>query len=98
MMRRRWSVRAYLWLLLLAVAVPCASVLIYSLSADAQYGRAQAEATAMSLAQLVAGHISEFLGEAEQLAATLAQRPAIRAVDANRRDPVFDQFLALHPQ
>ena len=97
-MQKRWSIRTYLWLLALAVAVPCAGLLTYSILSDARHDQDQVGTTTLTLAQLVASQTKQFLGDAESLAAKLSQRPAIRALDPKRRDPVFDQFLDLHPQ
>ncbi len=87
----------YLWVLALAVTVPCAGVLIYSISSDARHDERQVRATTFSLAQLVASQIQQFLSDAESLGAKLTERPLIRSLD-HHRDPIFDQFLDLHPQ
>ena len=97
-MAKRWSVRTYLSLLALAVAVPCAALLVYAVTNEARREKRQLEATTLSLAQLVAAQARQFLNEAEIVAVKLSQRPLVRAVDAQQRDPVFDQFLDLHPQ
>src|SRR5882724_10284464 len=97
-MQKRWSIRTYLWLLAVAVAVPCAGLLIYSIVSDARHDQDQVGTTTLTLAQLVASQTKQFLGDAENLAAKLSQRPAIRALDPKQRDPIFDQFLDLQPQ
>jgi PAS domain S-box-containing protein len=97
-MQKSWSVRTYLWLLALAVAVPCAVALVYSIAADARHDERQIEATTLSLAQLVAAQAQQFLRDAENVAGKLSQRPLIQALDPKMRDPIFDQFLDLYPQ
>jgi signal transduction histidine kinase len=87
-----------LWLLALAVAVPCAAVIAYSIASDARHDEHQAEATTLSVAQLIGSQIQQFVTDATNVAATLAKHPQIRALDPNVRDPVFNQFLELHPQ
>src|SRR5262245_50643084 len=98
LMQKRWSIRTYLWLLVLAVAVPCAGVLVYSIASTARQDERQAQATAASLAKLVASQTQQLLTDGEAIAVKLAQRPAIRALNPNQRLPIFDQFLDLHPQ
>jgi len=97
-MRKRWSVRTYLWLLALAVAAPCAGVLVYSIASDAAHDERQVEATTLSLAQAVGSQTQQFLSDAESIGTKLCERPLIRALDPSQRDPVFDQFLDWHPQ
>src|SRR5262245_39279098 len=97
-MEARWSVRTYLWLLALAVAVPCAGMLVYSIASEARQDQRDLEATTLSLARLVASQTRQVLSDAEKLLGSLSQRPLMRALDQNQRDPVFDQFLDLHPQ
>jgi PAS domain S-box-containing protein len=97
-MQKRWSIRTYLGLLALAVAVPCALLLVYSIVGDARQDSRQIETTTLNLAQLVASHCQQFITDAEHLATKLSQRPQIRGLDAKVRDPIFDQFLDLYPQ
>jgi len=82
---KRWSIRTYLWLLALAVAVPCAGLLTYSIFSDARHDQDQVGTTTLTLAQLVGSQTKQFLGDAESLAAKLSQRPGIRALDPKRR-------------
>jgi len=97
-MQKRWSIRTYLWLLALAVAIPCAGLLIYTILSEARHDQDQVATTTLSLAQLVGSQTKQFLGDAENLATKLSQSPTIRAMDPNQRDPMFDQFIDLHPQ
>src|SRR5690349_6550612 len=66
-MRKHWSIRAYLWLLALAVALPCAGLLTYSILNEARHDQDQVGATTLSLAQLVASQTKQFLDDAENL-------------------------------
>jgi len=47
-MKNRWSIRTYLWLLALAVAAPCAGVLVYSIANDASHEEREMRATTAS--------------------------------------------------
>jgi signal transduction histidine kinase len=98
MMKQRWSVRRYLWSLALAVALPCAAVLAYSIVSDARHAELQARATTLGLAQLVASQTQQFIADAENVLRRLATRQLVRALDPERRPAVFDTFLDLHPQ
>jgi signal transduction histidine kinase len=100
-MKSRWSIRTYLWLLALAVAVPCAGVLIYSHATDASHEQREMEATTLSLAQLVAAQTQAFLEDSETIERILVQRRAIQAAldpSPDARPGILDQFLFLHPQ
>src|SRR5580765_5042900 len=97
-MKSRWSIRTYLWLLALAVAVPCAGVLVYSIANDASHEENEMEATTLSLAQLVATQTQEFIDDAETVERTLASRRNFRALDPDNRPEVMGEFLFLHPQ
>ena len=94
-MQKRFSVRTYFWLLALAVAVPCAGVLIYSIASDARHNEREMGATTLNLAQLVAAQTQQFLTDAENIATKLAQRPMIRALDSKQRDshPQFANLI-----
>jgi signal transduction histidine kinase len=97
-MKSRWSIRTYLWVLALAVAVPCAGVLIYSIANDASHEEREMSATALSMAQLVASQTQQFIDDAETIESILAQRRAFRALDPDNRPGILDEFLFLHPQ
>src|ERR1043165_7354391 len=97
-MRRRWSIRTYLWLLVLAVAVPCAGLVAYSIASDKSHDEGEVEATTLTMAQLVASQTAEFLADAEAVELNLAQDKNFRALDQKRRPAAMDQFLVLHPQ
>jgi len=97
-MKSRWSIRTYLWLLALAVAVPCAGVLVYSIANDTSHEEGEMRATTLSLAQLVAAQTQEFIDDAELVERQLAERRVFRALDPDNRPEVLDEFLFLHPQ
>src|SRR5882762_7971616 len=97
-MKNRWSIRMYLWLLALAVAVPCAGVLVYSIANDASHEEGEMRATTSSMAQLVAAQTQQFIDDAETIERKLAARRAFRALDPDNRPGILDEFLFLHPQ
>jgi signal transduction histidine kinase len=97
-MNSRWSIRTYLWLLALAVAVPCAGVLVYWIETDTNHQEREMSATTLSLAQLVAAQTQAFLADAETVEEKLAERRAFRALDPESKPGILDQFLFLHPQ
>jgi signal transduction histidine kinase len=97
-MQKRWSVQTCLWLLTLAVAVPLAVVLAYSILNDVRQDERQIRIATLNLAQLVASQSQQFLADAEKVALRLSQHPIIQALDPNQRDPALDHFLDLHPQ
>jgi signal transduction histidine kinase len=100
-MKSRWSIRTYLWLLALAVAAPCAGVLIYWIKTDASHEEREMKATTLSLAQLIGAQTQAFLDDAEAIEKKLAERRAFQAaLDPNPdwRPGILDQFLFLHPQ
>src|SRR5947207_2191904 len=83
-------------LLALAVALPCAIVLAYSIFSDARHSQLQVEATALALAQLVASHTQQFVTDSENVLTRLSTRPLVRSLDPARRPGNFDTFLDLH--
>src|ERR1051325_9660033 len=97
-MKKRWSIRTYLWLLVLAVAAPCAALLAYSIASDAQHDEREVRAMTLSLAQLVASQTQEFLADAEAVEKKLAGRKQFKALDPAQRPGALNDFLVLHPQ
>jgi hypothetical protein len=51
-MKNRWSIRVYFWLLAIAVMLPGAAALIYSIISDASHAEEEAKATTLSMGQL----------------------------------------------
>ncbi|HXU75052.1 MAG TPA: PDC sensor domain-containing protein, partial [Methylomirabilota bacterium] len=97
-MKRHWSVQTCLWLLTLAMAVPLAAVLAYSIANDSFQDERQIRITTLNLAQLVASQSQQFLADAETLALRLSQHALAEVEKPDRHDPALDFFLELHPQ
>lgn len=97
-MRIRWSIRSQLLLLVLVVAVPLTSLMLYSTYTGLQLEAEQARTSALNLAQLTAAHAEQTLADSESLLAQVAQRPFIQAMDPARCDPFLSEFTDLFPQ
>lgn len=89
------SIRSQLMLLVMAVAIPLIGLILYSTYALALTEASQARVAALSLAQITAVNVEQFLAESETHLVHLAQRPLIQAVDADQCDPFLEEFSAL---
>lgn len=96
-MRTRWSIHAWLFILVLIVAVPLVGLVAYTSYAQMRDQSAAAYAHTLSHARLTAANTQQFITESQQLLAGIAQRPAIRAVDAANCDPVIATFQDVNP-
>lgn len=97
-MNFRRSIRAQLLALILVVAAPLLLLTLYTTYAGIEQERAQVHATALSLAQLTATNVEQLLSESEDILATIARRPLVRAMDPARCDPILTEIPALFPQ
>jgi PAS domain S-box-containing protein len=97
-MIRRWSIRAQLLGLACAIALPLAGLLAWNLYASARYEAQRAREQMLSLARVTAADAARFLGQAHNILTGLAGRPAVRALDPARCDPVLKDFLDLAPR
>ena len=92
----QWSIRSQILALVLAVAIPLIVVIGYLIYERWQHGIVDAETAALELAQITAADTTRFLGESRDLLDRLAQRPGIRALDAQACEAVFTEFLLVH--
>lgn len=92
------SIRAQLAWLALAAMLPLAALQAWTLYAGAERDAEQARGQAMQLAQITASGTAGFLGQAQNILHGLAARPAVRALDPARCDPILKDFLALAPR
>ena len=92
---RRYSLQAMLIALVLATALPLAAMLVYSAlhAADAEIERANQ--LVVNLADVTAAEATTSLAEFRRLAAFLAERPKVRALDPADCDPLFIDLLRL---
>jgi len=95
MIAGRGSIRARLFTLVLAVAVPLVGLLMYWIWWGARDEARDARASSFSLAQLGAAHTDQFFAEMETLLAGLSRRPLIRAMDPSQCDPIIDELRDL---
>jgi len=97
-MPRRVSIRELLLRLVLAVALPLAALQAWHLYGDYQESSRRAHEQVFSLAQAAASQTATFLGQAHNVLNGLAERPAVRSLDAARCDPILHDFLGLAPR
>jgi PAS domain S-box-containing protein len=94
---RRYSLRTLLALLVLAVALPLAAMLVYAVlhAADSETERAQQ--AVRSLTDVTAAEATTSVAELRRLAAFLATRAPVAALDPQNCDPLFADLLRLSP-
>ena len=97
-MKQNWSIRAHLYLLVLAVAAPLVAFLIFILYQDADENARQTKTSSLNLAQITASDTEHFLKDIAALVEHIAQRPLVRAVDPQRCDPILEDLHALYPK
>jgi signal transduction histidine kinase len=94
--KQRWALRAQLYLLGLVVAVPLLGLLAHALYSAARNELQHARAQALSLAQVTANHIRDYLDDSQNLLARLAERPGVRALDRLECESALIGALELH--
>jgi PAS domain S-box-containing protein len=93
----RSSVRTYVFVLVLAVAVPLGALLVAALRQLAVQEEEQAATTVHQRARLTAAEADLYLAEARSTLEQVADRPPVRLVDPGRCDDVFADFSARRP-
>ncbi|MCX7218254.1 MAG: PAS domain S-box protein [Burkholderiales bacterium] len=91
------SIRTRIVLLVLAIALPILAMLIWFFILDLRHTRAHADAKVKLLADNTAQILNDYLLERERVLLSLAARPMLRSMDANRCDPIISDYLALNP-
>lgn len=94
---KAWSIRAHLFALVLAVAIPLIALLSYDLYHDAERNAQQVKASSLTLAQITASDTKHFLKVTAELMQRIAQRPRVLAVDPKHCDPIFADLHDLNP-
>ena len=94
----RWSIGAQLGALVAGVAIPLALALALDVYLDLRTGGDRAAGRAYQLAQITVADTRDFLGETTGMLGKLAKRPQLRHADGSRCDPVFRDFIELHPR
>ena len=95
--RRRWTIRAQLVALVLAVMVPAAGLVAYALVAAANGAREAALAQVQYLAAAAASSLDFVIRDNATLLDQLARRPRVRALDPRSCDPLLENLVALNP-
>lgn len=95
--RRRWTIRAQLVALVLAVALPASGLLAYALIGAAQEARTAALAQVQFLASSSASRIEDVIRDGQAALDGLARRPRVRALDARDCDPLLEHMVAARP-
>ena len=92
------SIKRYLYGLAAVVVASLAGMLAYTLHADTQNAVAQERVRLRTLATIIAANTTQLLEQNRDAMERIAQRPLIRAMDANNCDPILADFHALFPQ
>ncbi|WP_420472641.1 bifunctional diguanylate cyclase/phosphodiesterase [Noviherbaspirillum sp. ST9] len=93
-----WSIRRHLYALVLAVVVPMAILLAYSIQSNVRSHLADASSITLTLAQISAADTQRFVHDAGQVLAGLAKRPKVRALDPANCDALLQDFKEFFPQ
>jgi len=93
-----WSIRRHLYALVLAVVLPMAILLAYSIQSNIRSHLADASSITLTLAQVSAADAQRFVHDAGQLLAGLAKRPRVRALDPANCDAILQDFKDFYPQ
>ncbi len=93
-----WPLGVQLLGLSLVIAAPLVTLLAHDIYRNAEYDKRQAGAATLHLARIGAQNTEAFLAEAHGLLKTLAQRPAVRALDRKACDPLLGDLPKLHPR
>jgi signal transduction histidine kinase len=94
-LKRIWSIRSQLLLLVLAVAVPLLGLVLYSAYLEVRLSTRNAYEVTSSLAHLTASHVEEMLADSEKIMFMLAQRPQVRAMRGDDCDPIIHEVAHL---
>jgi len=90
--------RFRLAMLVLAAALPLFALGVFNVLNQARVESALAADETLRVARALAGQTEQKLQRASALLERLAQRPAVRALDAAQCDPVFGSFAGLFPE
>ena len=94
----RVSIRTLMFALVLAVLLPATAVSAWFLGAMLEQARGAAESEVKLLANSVAATLELTLRDQQAVMQRLAERPRVRALDADDFDPGVVEYLRLHPE
>lgn len=97
-MKRAWPISWSLYLLVLATAAPLLLSIAIALVREAEEREGEARQLVLSLAMTTAATSRTKLREIEQILASVARRPLVRALDPAHCDPLLAALLPLFPR
>ncbi|HEX2829085.1 MAG TPA: PAS domain-containing protein [Burkholderiales bacterium] len=97
-MKRAWPIRWTLYLLVVATAAPLMLSIAIALVREAEEAETEARQLVLSLATTTAYAARAKLRDIEQIAASLARRPLVQAMDPAHCDPLLAALLPLFPR
>lgn len=84
--RRRWSLRAQLYLLIASVIVPLAALMGYVIYAQAKERTEEAAAAAYRIAEITAADVERVVRNSAKFLSVVAELPAVRSLETGRCD------------
>jgi diguanylate cyclase (GGDEF)-like protein/PAS domain S-box-containing protein len=97
-MPNNWPIRRHLFALVLAIAIPMATLWTYSLQSNISRNIAEAGSMTLSLAQIAAADAQRFVRDSGLLLSGLARRPKVKALDPANCDSILQDFKEFLPQ
>ena len=96
--RGAMSIRSLMFLLVLVVLLPATGVAAWFLAAQKEQARAGAEAEVKQLAHSTSVALQLTLSDQQAVMQRLAERPRVRALNADDFDPGVAEYLRVHPE
>jgi len=96
-MKNKFSIRAYLLILVLVIMAPFLTLHAYLLYQHAQQDRETAEQLVVGLANIAAGDTEHFLVDAKTALQRVTRQPAIRSLDPRQCDTYLRLFPCVNP-
>jgi len=97
-MKQTLTIRARLFVLVAAIALPMIGILIYTVYDNAERRTVEAKFTAQTLALSASADVDRMLLSNRDLLIQLAKRPQVRRIDAAHCDQVLMDFRELFPK
>ena len=94
----RFTIRAQLFALVMAIVLPMIAIFVYTILEDAQHNIVQAKSTARILAMAASSDIDRVLKSNRDLLVQMSNRPLIRKMDPSQCDRVLWDFRELFPK
>ncbi len=97
-MKSHFTIRAQLFSLVMAIALPMIAIFTYTIYDDAQQRIAQAKSTARTLAMIASSDIDRVLKSNRDFLVQMSKRSLIRKMDRQHCDQVLWDFRELFPK